>query len=99
MKSCISWAITPCRLVKTLLGAFSIQVSYLPNYFTLRMEAGYSSETSLTFTTIHGRYIPEDRTPYNYRRENFRSNIKKNVEKRVLSRTVAPKKGEAAEGD
>jgi hypothetical protein len=41
--------------------------------FTLKMEAICWSETSVDTLRITGRYIPEDRTLYNYRCENLKS--------------------------
>jgi hypothetical protein len=42
---------------------------------TLKMEAIYSSETSVDSQRTEGRYIPEDRTLHNYRCENLKSCI------------------------
>jgi hypothetical protein len=48
-------------------------VSYLAYSTTLKMEAIYSSETSVDFQQTTRRYIPEDRTIHNQRCENLTS--------------------------
>jgi hypothetical protein len=45
------------------------------DYSSLKMEAKYSSETSVEFQLTARRYIPEYSTPHNHRCENLKSYI------------------------
>jgi hypothetical protein len=48
------------------------QVASRAYFSTLKMEATCSSETSVNFQWITGRYMPQDRTLHNHRCENLK---------------------------
>jgi hypothetical protein len=52
---------------------YLVHAGFLAKYFTLKLEATFSSETSLDFQRTARRYIPEDRTLHNPHRENLKS--------------------------
>jgi hypothetical protein len=53
-------------------------------FAALKMQAIYSSVTSVDFHQVTCCYIPEDRTPHNDLRENHRSNMTNNSFGRVV---------------
>jgi hypothetical protein len=71
MKNPIFWNVTPCSPLKAIrrfggicssIATCFMLVSGLPYSSTLKMEATYSSETTVDFEQTTRRYIPDDVT-------------------------------------
>jgi hypothetical protein len=72
MKNTVLWVVMPCS--SEIVRGFGRKMSPLSS--TLKMEAIYSSETSVDFLRNTRRHIPEDKTLQNNYYENLRSYTK-----------------------
>jgi hypothetical protein len=73
------------RLVRW--NSTDVSEEHVSIFWTLKMEAKCSTETSVVFQRITWSYIPEHRTLHNHRREKFKSDKKQRNHKKNKWRT------------